>query len=69
MFISWIRYVSFNYHTYRLLLKVQYGHIPTSVNFINMGSGVREVLALIAMGLGYRLLAYFSLRMKMHVGA
>ncbi|XP_039113859.1 ABC transporter G family member 22-like isoform X1 [Dioscorea cayenensis subsp. rotundata] len=69
VFISWIRYVSFNYHTYRLLLKVQYGHIPTSVNFINMGSGVREVLALIAMGLGYRLLAYFSLRMKMHVGA
>lgn len=69
VFISWIRYVSFNYHTYRLLLKVQYGHIPASVNFINMGSGVREVLALIAMGFGYRLLAYFSLRMKIHAGA
>ncbi|KAF7830651.1 ABC transporter G family member 22-like [Senna tora] len=24
-FMSWVRYVSFNYHTYRLLLKIQYG--------------------------------------------
>ncbi|KAK9944032.1 hypothetical protein M0R45_009616 [Rubus argutus] len=23
--ISWVRYISFNYHTYRLLLKIQYG--------------------------------------------
>ncbi|GJM93747.1 hypothetical protein PR202_ga10332 [Eleusine coracana subsp. coracana] len=27
-FISWLRYLSFNYHTYRLLLKIQYDPVP-----------------------------------------
>ncbi|GAA0159773.1 ATP-binding cassette [Lithospermum erythrorhizon] len=27
IFIKWLRYLSFNYHTYKLLLKVQYEHI------------------------------------------
>ncbi|URD76059.1 ABC-2 type transporter [Musa troglodytarum] len=61
-FISWLRYVSFNFHTYRLLLKVQYGHIPPSLHVTQPGSGVEEVAALIAMVLAHRFLAYISLR-------
>ncbi|XP_054803047.1 ABC transporter G family member 22-like isoform X2 [Prosopis cineraria] len=62
VFISWIRYMSFNYHTYKLLLKVQYEHITPSVNGMRIDSGWTEVAALIAMVFGYRLLAYLSLR-------
>ncbi|KAF8403415.1 hypothetical protein HHK36_011518 [Tetracentron sinense] len=70
VFISWIRYISFNYHTYRLLLKVQYEHVPTSINGTKVDSGVKEVCALVAMVFGYRLLAYLSLRkMKLQSGA
>ncbi|KAM7262319.1 hypothetical protein ACFE04_021396 [Oxalis oulophora] len=62
VFVSWIRYMSFNYHTYRLLLKVQYEHIPASINGMSIDCGIREVGALVAMVFGYRLLAYLSLR-------
>ncbi|ONK81882.1 uncharacterized protein A4U43_C01F33830 [Asparagus officinalis] len=62
VFISWVRYVSFNYHTYRLLLKVQYHYVPPSLQVGNIDGGVKEVVAMIAMVFGYRLLAYFSLR-------
>ncbi|XP_038697165.1 ABC transporter G family member 22-like isoform X1 [Tripterygium wilfordii] len=62
VFVSWIRYVSFNYHTYKLLLKVQYEPITPSVNGTRIDSGVTEVGALVAMVFGYRLLAYLSLR-------
>ncbi|WJX79625.1 ABC transporter G member 22 [Trifolium repens] len=62
IFISWIRYLSFNYHTYKLLLKVQYEHITPSINGMRIDSGINEVVALIAMVFGYRLLAYFALR-------
>ncbi|XP_057424940.1 ABC transporter G family member 22-like [Lotus japonicus] len=62
IFISWIRYMSFNYHTYKLLLKVQYEHLTPSVNGIKIDSGKTEVAALIAMVFGYRFLAYLSLR-------
>lgn len=68
-FISWIRYMSFNYHTYRLLLKVQYDHAPCSFNVNDIDNGVKEVSAMIAMVFGYRLLAYISLRMKIPHGA
>ncbi|VFQ74141.1 unnamed protein product [Cuscuta campestris] len=61
-FIAWLRYLSFNYHTFKLLLKVQYEHITNSVNGIKIDSGVKEVSALAAMVVGYRLLAYISLR-------
>ncbi|KAG0501916.1 hypothetical protein HPP92_001988 [Vanilla planifolia] len=61
-FISWIRYLSFNYHTYRLLLKVQYDHIPTSLHVPHIGNGFKEVVIMIAMVFGYRLLAYGFLR-------
>ncbi|KAJ1392752.1 P-loop containing nucleoside triphosphate hydrolase [Sesbania bispinosa] len=62
IFISWIRYLSFNYHTYKLLLKVQYEHITPSINGIRIDNGSTEVAALIVMVFGYRLLAYLSLR-------
>ncbi|KAF7818886.1 ABC transporter G family member 22-like isoform X1 [Senna tora] len=70
IFIAWIRYMSFNYHTYKLLLKVQYGGMTRGVMGMRIDSGWREVGALIAMVFGYRLLAYLSLRrMKLQCGA
>ncbi|KAL5545656.1 hypothetical protein UlMin_005343 [Ulmus minor] len=70
IFISWIRYLSFNYHTYRLLLKVQYGNSTPAITGIGIDSGLTEVCALVSMVFGYRFLAYLSLRMmKLHSGA
>ncbi|XP_038903752.1 ABC transporter G family member 22 isoform X4 [Benincasa hispida] len=70
VFVAWIRYLSFNYHTYKLLLKVQYNNIIPAVNGMKMDNGVVEVTALIAMVFGYRLLAYISLRrMRLHSGS
>ncbi|KAL6508425.1 ABC transporter G member 22 [Orobanche hederae] len=67
VFISWLRYLSFNYHTYKLLLKVQYEHISHSINGVRIDNGYKEVGVLVAMVFGYRLLAYLSLRrMKLH---
>ncbi|KAK9986528.1 hypothetical protein SO802_031479 [Lithocarpus litseifolius] len=62
IFISWIRYMSFNYHTYKLLLKVQYEDITPPINGMRIDNGLTEVSALVAMVFGYRLLAYLSLR-------
>ncbi|KAL4326104.1 hypothetical protein GQ457_11G008540 [Hibiscus cannabinus] len=62
VFISWIRYMSFNYHTYKLLLKVQYEDVVPPFKGIKTDNGLREVGALVAMIFGYRLLAYLSLR-------
>ncbi|KAA8518431.1 hypothetical protein F0562_015905 [Nyssa sinensis] len=70
VFISWLRYLSFNYHTYKLLLKVQYENITPKINETKIDSGLREVCALVAMVVGYRFLAYLSLRkMKLQPGA
>lgn len=67
VFISWLRYLSFNYHTYRLLLKVQYEGVTQTIDDVKIDSGITEVCALSAMIFGYRLLAYISLRgMKLH---
>ncbi|XP_027068475.2 ABC transporter G family member 22 isoform X1 [Coffea arabica] len=69
VFISWLRYLSFNYHTYKLLLKVQYEHISHTIEGIRIDSGFKEVSVLAAMVVGYRLLAYVSLRrMKLQPG-
>ena len=54
--------MSFNYHTYNLLLKVQYKHMTPVLNGMRIDSGLTEVSALVAMVFGYRLLAYISLR-------
>ncbi|XP_076917685.1 ABC transporter G family member 22-like [Bidens hawaiensis] len=62
IFIAWLRYLSFNYHTYRLLLKVQYETISPVIDGIKLDSGLKEVTALGIMVFGYRLLAYLSLR-------
>ncbi|XP_051152388.1 ABC transporter G family member 22 isoform X2 [Andrographis paniculata] len=70
VFISWLRYLSFNYHTYKLLLKVQYEHISHSINGVRIDSGYKEVGVLAAMVVGYRVLAYLSLRrMNLNSGA
>ncbi|KAL9247061.1 hypothetical protein vseg_020532 [Gypsophila vaccaria] len=67
IFISWLRYLSFNYQTYRLLLKIQYEHQTLPTNSMKFDNGLEEVGALIAMVFGYRLLAYVSLRrMRLH---
>ncbi|KAF5467780.1 hypothetical protein F2P56_011998 [Juglans regia] len=72
LFMLWVRYISFNYHTYRLLLKIQYGcPAPTSgssscespfIRGLRLGEGETEVGALMAMVIVYRLLAYLLLR-------
>ncbi|KAG9444392.1 hypothetical protein H6P81_015732 [Aristolochia fimbriata] len=71
-FISWLRNLSFNYHTYRLLLKIQYGCSasgPSSkscsspfIQRLGLGNDGRDVAAMVAMIFGYRLLAYYFLR-------
>ncbi|KAF6169929.1 hypothetical protein GIB67_034321 [Kingdonia uniflora] len=69
-FISWMRYISFNYHTYRLLLMIQYRNTAPAINGMKLDNGWREVTALVVMVFGYRLLAYLSLRrMKLQSGA
>lgn len=61
--------MSFNYHTYKLLLKVQYEHMLPLNKGMRIDNGLREVSALVAMAFGYRLLAYISLRrMKLNCG-
>ncbi|MCO5584800.1 hypothetical protein L7F22_038732 [Adiantum nelumboides] len=77
-FISWIQYISYNYHTFNLLVKIQYGDgqevdcsTPTgcqkavdSVIFhsMNLNGGGKEVVVLLSMIVGYRLIAYIALR-------
>lgn len=76
-FIKWIRYLSFNYYTYRILLKIQYDadqvydcsspsgckSIATfpSLRGIPLDGGIEEATVMLIMVFGYRLLAYFSL--------
>ncbi|XP_071685557.1 ABC transporter G family member 22-like isoform X1 [Rutidosis leptorrhynchoides] len=67
IFIAWLRYLSFNYHTYRLLLKVQYETISPVIDGIKLDTGMKEAVALGIMVFGYRFLAYLSLR-RMKVG-
>ncbi|OIT29599.1 abc transporter g family member 27 [Nicotiana attenuata] len=42
VFISWLRYLSYNYQTYKLLLKVQYKEKNNWVDGIKLGSSVKE---------------------------
>lgn len=53
-FMRWVRYLSLNYHTYKLLLRIQYGSGE-------VGGGM-EVGAMVVMIVGYRLLTYVLLR-------
>ncbi|XP_074581653.1 ABC transporter G family member 22-like [Curcuma longa] len=61
-FISWLRYLSFNYYSYRLLLKVQYDRLPPSFDIEKLDNGIKEVAVMIGMVFAYRFLAYISLR-------
>nr|GEV83862.1 ABC transporter G family member 26 [Tanacetum cinerariifolium] len=79
-FMQWLKYISFMYHGFRLLLKVQYtgdelydcesigGCRPLqsspSFDTVNLNGGWKEVWMLLGMGLVYRLLAYICLRRK-----
>lgn len=61
-FMSWVRYISINYHTYRLLLKIQFKSLRNSkYGSVDDSSGV-ELGAMLVMVIGYRVLAYFLLR-------
>ncbi|XP_017980768.1 PREDICTED: ABC transporter G family member 22 isoform X1 [Theobroma cacao] len=74
-FMSWVRYISFTYHTYRLLLKIHYGCAGSDTGSGSCNSpfkglrldwDAREVGTMIAIIVGYRLLAYaFLRRMKL----
>ncbi|CAN1234939.1 ABC transporter G family member 22 [Linum perenne] len=71
-FMGWVPNVSFNYQTFRLLLKIQYSCSPGSSGFYHDECGfIREmgvdkvgpeVGALFLMIIAYRMLAYLSLR-------
>ncbi|KAJ8541532.1 hypothetical protein K7X08_002348 [Anisodus acutangulus] len=61
-FMSWVRNISINYHTYRLLLKIQYNSLTSSNHGKGTESSGVEVGAMLVMVVGYRMLAYFLLR-------
>ncbi|KAG9159954.1 hypothetical protein Leryth_005701 [Lithospermum erythrorhizon] len=78
VFIRWIRYISYMYHGFKLLLKVQYsGHdlyecessggcrpLQSSPSFdtVDLNGGLEEVWIMLAMIFAYRLVAYVCLR-------
>ncbi|KAI5062107.1 hypothetical protein GOP47_0022646 [Adiantum capillus-veneris] len=65
MFIGWIKYISFQAHTYKILLHIQYSNrIKTKLT----GGLEQSVLALVIMVIGYRILAYIALR-RMKISA
>ncbi|KAI4306245.1 hypothetical protein L6164_029538 [Bauhinia variegata] len=79
-FMQWLKYLSFLYYGFRLLLKVQYSGdqsyecesiggcrpLQSSPSFdtVNLKGGLKEVWVLLAMALCFRLLAYFCLRRR-----
>ncbi|KAI8557432.1 hypothetical protein RHMOL_Rhmol04G0010500 [Rhododendron molle] len=81
-FMRWMKYVSFMYYGFRLLLKVQYSgdelydceskggcrSLQSSPSFdtVNLSGGLEEVWVLLAMSLGYRLCAYICLRRRIN---
>lgn len=78
--MRWLKYISFMYHGFRLLLKVQYSGdelyecnsiggcrtLQSSPSFdtVNLKGGLKEVWILLAMSLAYRFCAYICLRRK-----
>lgn len=76
-FIAWIKYISFSYYCYKLLLSVQYKEDETfdcggrricrvseypSIKAVGLGIQAIDLIALGIMLVGYRLLAYAALR-------
>lgn len=82
-FMQWLKYGSFMYYGFRLLLKVQYSgeelyecesiggcrtlQSSSSFDTVNLNGGLKEVWVLLAMALGYRLCAYICLRRRISV--
>ncbi|XP_059669718.1 ABC transporter G family member 26 [Cornus florida] len=82
-FMQWLKYLSFMFYGFRLLLKVQYSGdelyeceskggcrtLQSSPSFdtVNLNGGLKEVWVLLAMALGYRFCAYLCLRRKINV--
>lgn len=82
-FMRWLKYVSFMYYGFRLLLKVQYSGdqlydckssggcrtLQSSPSFdtVNLDGGLQEVWILLGMALVYRLFAYICLRSKVEL--
>lgn len=78
-FISWFKYLSYQYYGFNLLMKIEYDPempfdcgpqgcymLETSpeMNGMNLDGGINEALGLIAMIIIYRILAYLALRFK-----
>ncbi|KAE9591052.1 hypothetical protein Lal_00021505 [Lupinus albus] len=79
-FMRWLKYMSFMYYGFRLLLKVQYSGdelydcesvggcktLQSSPLFdtVNLKGGLKEVWILLAMALSYRFLAYWCLHRR-----
>lgn len=77
-FISWIKYLSFQYHSYTILVQVQYSHEASyncsdaarcqsiasvpALRNTSLHGGSKAVMAMLVMVFGYRLLAYIALR-------
>ncbi|CAI8596749.1 unnamed protein product [Vicia faba] len=82
-FMQWLKYLSFMYYGFRLLLKVQYSGdelydceskggcrpLQSSPSFatVNLKGGWEEVWVMLAMAMCFRLLAYLCLRRKIDV--
>ncbi|WJX60438.1 ABC transporter G member 26 [Trifolium repens] len=82
-FMQWLKYMSFMYYGFRLLLKVQYSGeqlyecesyggcrpLQSSPSFdtVNLKGGLSEVWVLLAMALCFRIMAYFCLRRRIDV--
>ncbi|KAG4382134.1 hypothetical protein GLYMA_14G012000v4 [Glycine max] len=81
--MHWLKYLSFVYYGFRLLLKVQYsGEQPyeceseggcrtlqssPSFDTVNLEGGLTEAWVLVAMALCFRVLAYFCLRRRIDI--
>ncbi|KAI4340007.1 hypothetical protein MLD38_024887 [Melastoma candidum] len=79
-FMQWLKYLSFMYYGFRLLLKVQYSgeqlyecdspggcrtlQSSPSFNSVNLSGGLQEVWILMGMAVVYRICAYFCLRRR-----
>ncbi|KAK3200053.1 hypothetical protein Dsin_023468 [Dipteronia sinensis] len=79
-FMQWLKYLSFMYYGFRLLLKVQYSgdqlyeceskggcrplQSSPSFDMVNLSGGLQEVWVLLVMAFGYRLCAYLCLRKR-----
>lgn len=78
MFINWLKYISFSHYCYKLLLGVQYSRNEVyecgigkycevlefpAIKYLGIDNLVLDVVALLVMLVGYRLLAYVALRL------